>query len=179
MRRRSDTLAATGPAMLVLGLCFASACILGGCGQRQEGALATGTVLPAAQLPVVQRPGDYRGDTHYAVVRSAALPELHAAFADVLAKQGLVKWDARFDCNRFAGLWIGVAQARYAVAAWHSSTPAKALALAEVWYRHPGGGGHAIVQAITERGPVYLEPQTGAEITLTPAQEAAVFLRQW
>lgn len=131
--------------------------LVAGCspGERR---LATDRVLPAAD---VQRelPG-WVGDTHYAVVRQSAILEIDREFRDVLSRQGLVKWDGRFDCNRFASLWVNLAHTRYAVAAWHSRSPAQALALAEVWYRTDDGA-HAIVAALTEHGLTFIEPQTG------------------
>jgi hypothetical protein len=145
---------------------------LTGCSKR-ETTLTTGAVLSRYTLPGA------RGSESYAVVRSDALPGLYAAFRDVLAKQGLVRWDSRFDCNAFATLYVGVAQARFAAAAWHSRTDAQALALAEVWYHRDAGGHHAIVQAITEHGPVFIEPQTGEAITLSEQEQRSITLRKW
>lgn len=154
--------------------------LLTSCGRR-EAELTTGVAVPAMSLPGSTTRGFWAGDTAYAVVRHEALPSMYEDFRSTLSGLGLVKWDAKFDCNRFATLYIGVAQARFTVAAWHSTTPAQALALAEVWYAQGGDPkrGHAIVMAYTDRGPVYIEPQTGRELALTPAEEASVFLRKW
>lgn len=154
--------------------------LLTSCGRR-ETELTTGLAVPAQSLPGLFQKGFWHGDATYAVVRYDALPALYDDFRSTLSNLGLVKWDEKFDCNRFSTLYIGVAQARYAVAAWHSRTPARALALAEVWY-HVGGdpkNAHSIVQAYTDRGPVYVEPQSGRVVALTPAEEASVFLRKW
>lgn len=143
---------------------------------KREATLSTGTVLPAAALPIT----GFKGDTAYAVVQSTALPALYDNFRAVLSRQGLVKWDARYDCNHFASLYISLAQSSYTVATWHSETKAQTLALAEVWYRPGNGvGGHAIVAAMTERGLVYVEPQNGRELTLSPAERASIFLCKW
>lgn len=154
---------------LVLGLA-ASVFLVAGC-SRQEHALTTGATVEARALP-----GTFHGDATYAIVRADALPALHENFAAVLSNQGLVQWDSRYDCNHFAALWVSLAQARYAAAAWHSDTKAQTLALAEVWF-YSASGGHAIVAAVTDRGLVYLEPQTGREITLPPVARLA--LQKW
>lgn len=157
-------------AAVCLGGLFAT-----GCG-KQERALSTGEVVANAQLP-----SGFKGDAAYAVVRSDALPLLYENFRSVLSSQGLVKWDARYDCNHFAALYVALSQTQYAVAAWHSETKAQTLALAEVWFLRGGSGnkGHAIVQARTELGDIYIEPQSGARLTLTPAELRSIYLRKW
>jgi hypothetical protein len=45
-----------------------------------------------------------------------------------------------------------------------------------VWYRQTNSQtGHAIVVALTERGAVYLDPQNGRELQLTPGERASIF----
>lgn len=150
--------------------------VLSGCG-RTERALTSGAVVPAAQLPL----GGFRSDTAYAVVRVDALPLLNDTFRSVLFDVSrLSKWDARYDCNHFAALYIAVAQAKFAAAAWHSNTPAQTLALAEVWYRPDRSTtGHAIVAAVTDRGLVYIEPQTGHTIVLSNTEDLSRYFTRW
>jgi hypothetical protein len=150
--------------------------VLAGCAKKEQ-SFTTGETIPAQNLPLL----GFRGDTAYSVVQSSALPAMFADFKSVLFKQGLVKWDSRFDCNHFASLYIGLAQAQYAAAAWHSSTPAQTLALAEFWYRpNPAiNAGHAIVAAQTERGLLFIEPQTGREVALNAAQINSAYLVKW
>lgn len=157
------------PTLWVAGLLLLAALAFSGCGRR-EAQLTTGRVLPASSMSA-----GIVGDAAYAEVRQEALPALYADFRGTLSRLGLVKWDPRFDCNRFASLYVAVAQTRYAVAAWHSPTDAQALALAEVWYRRQDGTAHAIVQARTPAGDTYIEPQTGLAVP-TPT---GVFLRKW
>lgn len=151
---------------VVLGLCW----ILAGCGKAEQ-QLSTGKVIAAAQLPGI------RGDAQYAEVNPDCLPALYEDFRAELSQRGLVKWDSRFDCNRFAVHYISKAQTRYAVAAWQSSTPAQALALAEVWYRRADGTAHAVVQARTPEGDIFIEPQNGQR--LPPIADSQIFLRKW
>lgn len=161
---------------LPLLIALAIALLVGACSKREQ-AMTTGAVVASAALPLQ----GFKGDTAYAVVRSDALPSFYQNFRDVLNKQGLVKWDSRYDCNHFASLYISLAQASYTVAAWHSETKAQTMALAEVWYlpNGPPGGGHAIVAAVTDRGLVFIEPQTGQEIRLTLAQRQSAYLVKW
>lgn len=147
-----------------------------GCGVKER-SLSTGEVIPASQLPLA----GFTPDTHYAVFRSSAMPGVYDDFRQVLFDQGrLTKWDSRFDCNHIASLYIAVAQAQYAGAAWHSSTKAQTLALGEVWYRIGGnGGGHAIVVAVTDSGQRFIEPQTGRFVTLNQAEKDSIFFVRW
>jgi hypothetical protein len=145
------------------------------CG-RQERALSTGKVVQGYELPL----GGFHGDDKYAEMQSSAVPALYENFRDMLSKQGLVKWDARYDCNHFAALYVALAQSQFAVATWSSETKAQTLALAEIWYRPtPGPYGHAIVGAFTERGLIFIEPQTGQELQLTAEQRKTIYLCKW
>jgi len=155
-------------------LVLASLLCLGGC-SKSEPHLGSGVTIDRQHLPKPQIAGDDR----YALVKTTDLPDLYDAFASTLSDLGLVKWDASFDCNHFASLYISVNQARYAVQRWHSSAPPDSLALAEVWYRPTPNSGHAIVAALTPEGLVYIEPQTGQRVTLTPEQEKSIFLVKW
>lgn len=150
-----------------------------GCSRSEPASSPAAGTVSAHELPL---PG-WIGDETYARVRTASIPSLHEDFLSAVSRQGISgRWDRKFDCNRFAGLWIGLAQARYAAEQWHSRTAPQALALGEVWYRPEGappGVGHAIVSAVTERGLVFIEPQTGALLTLTPAELGSRYFVRW
>lgn len=157
-------------AALIVGAVLAACWVLAGCSKAEQ-QLSTGKTIESAALP------GWRGEAVYAEVNPACLPSLYDDFRAELSQRGLVKWDARYDCNRFAAHYISKAQTRYAVAAWQSNTRAQALALAEVWYRLPDGGGHAIVQACTPEGDIFIEPQTGQR--LPAPSESSIYLRKW
>ncbi len=152
--------------------------VLNSCSKPDVSSPAIGKV-EALALPIA----GWTGDESYAKVKSAALFELHERFTETTFKLGLpARWDRKFDCNRFAGLWIGVAQVRYAAEQWHSKTAPQALALAEVWYYPdyaPAGVGHAIVAAVTEVGLLFFEPQTGSIITLSAAERSKIYFVRW
>jgi hypothetical protein len=155
--------------LLALG-CF---WLVSGCAKR-EAAFSTGKAIAGSTLP------GFKGDGSYLEVSAAALPALHENFRAILSDLGLVKWDRRFDCNHLADLYIAAAQARHLVATWHSSTSAESLALGVVWYRRAAGGNHAIIEARTDHGLVYVDPGAGPQpVTLTPAEQASIYFRKW
>lgn len=122
----------------------------------------------------------FTGDASYASVSLAALLEHFDTFRQVLFDlTGLTKWDARYDCNHFAALFIATAQARYAREAWHSEGAPQTLALGEVWYRPTTGPNHAIVAAHTDLGLVFIEPQTGRRVTDPRNLGATIYFVRW
>jgi hypothetical protein len=126
---------------------------------------AIGHTLPMAKL----------GDVLYAEVNSEWLKDFYPTYRSELSRMGVVKWDSRYDCRRFAGLFTELAQNRFFKQAFHSDIPAHTLALGPVWYsRADGTGGHAIIVALTERGAIYLDPQNGKEVDLTAKERASI-----
>ncbi len=138
---------------------------------------ATGKVMSGAQLRAVV-PGAIIGEGNYAEVNSAWLPEWYRLFRSQLFKIGIVRWDARFDCNRFADFYSNLAQAFFSLEMFHSETPAQALALGPIWYvRADGKGRHAVIQALTERGRLFIDPQTGLEMNLQPGERQSAYVQ--
>jgi hypothetical protein len=152
---------------------IAAAGLISSCAPR-VGKIATGDVIDRNSLPL----SGFRGDATYAVVRKDAIPALYDNFISVLSKQGLVKWDERYDCNHFASLFIALSQTQYAVAAWHSESKAQTLAMSEFWYFSPRGG-HAIVAIVTDHGLMFFEPQTGKEVQLTEFERKSAYMCKW
>jgi hypothetical protein len=138
---------------------------------------ATGKVLTRAQLRDAI-PGAIAGEDRYAEVNSAWLREWYQVFRAKLFKIGIVNWDERFDCNRFADFYSNLAQAFFSLEMFHSETPAQALALGPIWYvRADGTGSHAVIQALTERGRVFIDPQTGREMELNPLEQKSAYVQ--
>jgi hypothetical protein len=138
---------------------------------------ATGKVLTGAQVRAAV-PGAIAGEDRYAEVNSAWLADWSQVFREKLFKLGIVRWDDRFDCNRFADFYTNLAQAFFSLKMFHSETPAQALALGPVWYvRADGSGSHAVVQALTERGRVFIDPQTGRELELKPVEQKSAYVQ--
>lgn len=116
------------------------------------------------------------GSETYAQVSSAWLASFYDDFRAVLFREGITRADAGFDCNAFAAFYVALANVRFYTATYPSTTPGRLLALGEFWYRRQSGEGHAVVIAMTERGETFIEPQTGKQITLTPAERASAML---
>jgi hypothetical protein len=117
------------------------------------------------------------GDEAYAEVNSAWLKEWHGDFRAQIFRLGVVRWNQRYDCNRFAEIYTGLAQIAYFRVTFHRETPAKALAIGPYWYVTQQGRSHAIVQAITERGRIFIDPQPGREVQLTGSEQRSTFLQ--
>ncbi len=140
---------------------------------------ATGRVLTGAEVRAVI-PGAIIGDDRYAEVNSAWLPAWYRLFRGQLFKLGIVNWDERFDCNRIADFYSNLAQAFFSIEMFHSRTPAQALALGPYWYvRADGKGAHAVIQALTERGRVFIDPQTGRELELEPVEIQSAYVQMF
>lgn len=138
--------------------------------------ISTGRVLDKAEVRQLV-PRVYVGDERYAEVNSRWLMGFYPHFRAELFRLGVVRWDTRFDCNRLAELYTGVAQVAYFNEAFHSGSSAQALAVGPFWYLKADGRGHAIVQALTELGPIFIDPQTGKRIELTAKERASAFLQ--
>lgn len=139
--------------------------------------MTTGRVLQPAELQKLV-PGVILGGTAYAEVNSAWLREWYPVYRAELFRLGVVRWDARFDCSRFAGFYTGLAQACFFEGSFHSRSNAVALALGPFWYRRDRDTlGHAIIQAITDRGRIFIDPQTGEELKLSGVELNSAFLQ--
>lgn len=163
--------------LVASGLAFG----LGGCDRSEPTPTArtspemwTGVTIPKERLP------GFNGSESYAVIRRSALDEIRIISRSRLNRDGLVGYDVRFDCNAIVDHYLTTAQTIIATDAWHSRLNAEAFALAAVWYwpdnsKRP----HAIVQAETEDGTVYYDPQNGNEVKMTESELRSVYLRKW
>lgn len=145
------------------------------CSKAPEIPQATAKVYSAAEIGLLV-PGATCGDSAYAEVNSAWLHAYYDEFLAEIFKHGVTKWDGRFDCNHFANYYAALAQTKFYLANFHSSTKARSLAVGSYWYVSKAGS-HAVVFALTERGVIWIEPQTGSELVLSPAEQASAFLK--
>lgn len=141
---------------------------------RKAPQITTGRVIDPAELRALGATA--QGDSAYSEVNSAWLKSYYDQFRSALHREGVTKWDARFDCDDFAAFYIALAKIKFFAATFHAATRSQTLALAECYYMHSPVTAHAIVFAVTERGPLYIEPQTGQEVALTQAQINSRFL---
>lgn len=178
---------------ILASLAIGAALFLGACGRKDAAPISTGSVLPAALVEVQFRAyvgrdagsWAFTPDAAYAVVSSAWLAGYYERFrADLFAKD-VTGWEGRFDCNKFAAAYCAGAQLEFYRDNFHARTPAQALAVGEVWFkperpaRAGDASGHAIVAAITERGVVFIEPQTGNEVRLTAGELASIYFKRF
>lgn len=133
--------------------------------------VANADFAQALALPV----SPFLPDLGYAPVNSKWLAGYYDEFRADLHRRGVVKWEGRFDCNKFATAYASGAQMRYFRDSFHSWAPTQALAVGEIWFRPTPTTAHAVNIVLTERGPLVIEPQTGRELVLTEAQRASVF----
>lgn len=174
--------------IILFALAIGAALYVGGCAKKDAAPISTGSVLPSSLVEVQFQayfPGQRVGawaftpDTAYAVVSSAWLSGYYERFrADLFAKD-VVGWEGRFDCNKFAAAYAAGAQLEFYRDTWGTRAPGQALAVGEVWYEAAGRGPHAIVAAITERGVVFIEPQSGKEVRLTPGELASITFKRF
>lgn len=120
------------------------------------------------------------GDAAFQLITKAELDSVYSEFRDELFRKDLVRWDTRFDCNQFASYYVSLAKIRHYARNWSSRDRAQSVAVGFVWYHpdgNPPGQNHAIVCAVTPEGVVYLEPQTGRYLNLSPAEVQSILLR--
>ncbi len=87
---------------------------------------------------------------------------------------GLNKWTRKNDCDNFARAYAQAAADCHALTVGEDS---EGLAVGEFYYHATTQvkGPHAIVVAFTDEGKVFIEPQTGKRLTLTPTEESSCF----
>lgn len=120
----------------------------------------------------------FTGDRSYAIVNYDWLFVFYETWRDEIFKQDVIAWDDKFDCNKFTSSFVSRAQIEYYKKVWRTNKP-QSLALGEVWFITKGIQSHALVAALTNKGLVFFEPQTGKEITLTQEQQASIYLKKF
>ena len=129
--------------------------------------MSTGRVMDAATCRNLAGGFGNFGDAGYAEAAFDELESFGEYFRAELFRQGVTKWDPRFDCNHFASFYVALAQLRFYAANFQSWTSAQTLALGELWYRRDNGAGcHAVVIALTDSGVRFIDTQTQKFIAL-------------
>jgi hypothetical protein len=164
-------------AVLALWLSSCAAPQLGAPSAEIDTPMTTGRIYTLNEVRE-RIPSMFFGDDSYAEVNSAWLPKWYGEYRAQLSRVGIVDWNERFDCNRFVEFYTGLAQAYYFRQSFHERKPAHALALGPIWYvRENSSNRHALIQALTERGRVFFDPQNGREVHLTPTEQASAYLQ--
>jgi hypothetical protein len=137
--------------------------------------IITGKILTRADI-AREMPLAQMGDAAYSEVNSVWLKKFYQDYRSELSRMGIVKWDPRFNCRHFAAYYAELAQSRFYSENFQSDSNAMALAVGPIWYQADNGkGGHAIVMALTEKGRIFIEPQTGEEVHLSANEQKSIF----
>lgn len=144
--------------LLILSLVFLPAC---GPEKGTQNALtvsrdrihvASSQITPAELRELFPNTFVYVFDESYAPFNEDYLPKLHDEFLNTMSRLGLSsQWRLEFDCDSFATLKMGVAQALYTVHSFHDFNPPQSVAIGEVAYRVGGTGGGHMINAIVVR----------------------------
>lgn len=165
--------------LLSLFLAFA------GCTKQEGGKPHTGEVIPSSEIRNMLAPlgwqGNYGSQT-YAKVDEAWLAGFYDRYrSHMFSAYSVVRWDAKADCDFWAQQYAAHAKAEFFNASFHEDTKAEQVAVGEFWYApNPATPhlGHAINVLVTNRGVVFIEPQTGKRVNITREQIAGgYFLR--
>lgn len=112
----------------------------------------------------------------YAEVNSKFLQQYYNDFSNELFHLGITGWSTEFECVSFASFYADYAKTRYYLQNYASKTSPATLALGVIWYKPDNAiMGHAIDVAWTERGIIYIEPQTGRWLTLSATEIHSIY----
>lgn len=115
----------------------------------------------------------YAADSEYAQPTLGWLKNaFYTYFWNDRVGKGLKTWARKNDCDNFARAYAQAASDCHGISA---GSDKEGLAVGEFWYHSPAGP-HAIVVAIVDDQPVYIEPQTGNVLQLTAQQISTCFL---
>lgn len=104
------------------------------------------------------------GDDQYSIIKKDWLfSSFYPFFSAELERLGVVQWSKKFDCEDFARMFKILAQACHL----NSRGSTEGIAIGEIDYCKGDGEYHCINAAFTEKGLVFLEPQTGKELFLS------------
>lgn len=80
-------------------------------------------------------------------------------------------WSQKFDCEDYAKMFKTLMQACHQ----NSDGDAEGIAVAEIHYKRDSGDNHAINAIITDKGLIFLEPQTGESLVLSENEEKSIY----
>lgn len=91
-----------------------------------------------------------------------------------LSEHNLDVWKDRWDCDNFSSTFYVFSQMCH----FKSARPEQGIAVGELFYYQDAGGGHAVNCAVTEKGFILIEPQTGKEFEQSDTEkEKTVMIR--
>ena len=142
--------------------------------------------LRAAGIPASRLPAS--SGTHYVLLRHDELGLFTAKVRNHLYKYFGPGWDVRFNCFSFARHLVSLADLTLATEDWHAPVPRakrddivafRPATLVVCYLPHgvvdPSRSGHAVNLILTDRGPVWYDPQHGSIPRPTDAELATVY----
>lgn len=111
-------------------------------------------------------------DENFNIVQSSWLfDKFYHWFVGELNRYGIQAWNKKFDCDDFASFFRILCQ----ICHLKSNGTTDGLAIGEVHYEQDNASFHAINVALTEKGPIFVEPQTGQQLFLTKNEEKSIY----
>lgn len=112
-------------------------------------------------------------DSNYARPTSTyLLGKFYSFYKEWLAEHNLLVWKDRWDCDNFASTYYVFCQMCH----FKSKRPEQGIAVGELFFLQDSGGGHAVNCAVTEKGLVIIEPQTGEILRLSETEKKNTFM---
>lgn len=93
-------------------------------------------------------------------------------YREWLSEHKLDVWKDRWDCDNFSSTFYVFAQMCHV----KSARPEEGIAVGELFYYQLDGGGHAVNCAVTEKGFILIEPQTGKEFEMVDLEKEKVVM---
>jgi len=111
-------------------------------------------------------------DNDYNLPKKAwVLGPFYDFFIKELGRLNISVWDKKFDCDDFSSMFRLFAQICHKA----SKGEAEGIAVSEIGYIKESGEQHAITCAFTDKGPIFLEPQTGEPLLLTDNEIQSIY----
>ncbi len=150
----------------------------------------TGVILDrgamSARTQVLESADPQWSSRNYAEINYEWLPSFNEKFREHLFKEGIpvgtkMAWSEQFNCVGFTDLYIGLARIELFQQAFHVENQ-KELglpAILAVWYQPDDSDtGHSIVAIVTNKGLIFIEPQTGKILQLSQSELNSVWHRR-
>lgn len=169
---------------LAAGVFFLSSCSKSGSSSPTYTGTNITQVELSQQLGYLFVSDKYTSPAYEVVDYAYLMGAYHDVFWNRLFSDQITKWDERANCAIFTEEYVAGLQKAYYRDHFQSRTPARRLAVGEFWYLpnpNDPSTAHSIVIAVTNRGVIYIEPQSRDKpliVNLTDAQIASRFLRK-
>ena len=120
-------------------------------------------------------------DLSYQWVKIESIEKIYAKYREDMFDKGVVRWDSRFDCNKFSISFAAFCQTKYFVETFGKKNHSQSIAIGEIYYRpdisrSDGGNYHAINIMIVNGEFRFFEPQTGEFVYLSQNERNNVIM---